>query len=160
MSENTSNVYEAPAANLTENNESTNKPILNFDRFSAWGVFFLAIITFGIYGVYWLISRTNKANALATKQISQGLIYGYLALYAANLILSFTEVMPVLSIIISLASIVVGLIYIFSLRASISELINEGSSEPVKLGGVMTFFFNVIYFQYKINEAIDLQKEQ
>ncbi|MBB1422726.1 DUF4234 domain-containing protein [Pseudoalteromonas sp. SG43-7] len=158
MSENTSNVYEAPAANLTKNNESGDKPVLNFDRFSAWGVFFLAVITFGIYGVYWLISRTNKANALATKQISQGLIYGYLALYVANLILSITEVLPVLSIIISLASILVGLIFIFSLRSSISELINKGSSEPVKLNGVLTFFFNIIYFQYKINEAIDQQK--
>lgn len=158
MSENTSNVYEAPEANLTQTNGSSNKPILNFERFSAWGVFFLTIITIGIYGVYWLISRTNKANALATKQVSQGLIYGYLALYVVNFILSFTGAPPALSLSISLASMVVGLIYIFTLRASITELINEGSSEPVKLGGVKTFFFNIIYFQYKINEAIDRQK--
>lgn len=158
MSENTSNLYEAPEANLTEVNKSGDKPILRFERFSAWGVFFLTLITFGIYGVYWLVSRTNKVNALATKKVSPAIVYGYVAVYVLNLVLSFVTVSPVLSLIISLASMVIGLVFIFTLRSSISELINEGSNEPVKLGGIKTFFFNIIYFQYKINEAIDLQK--
>jgi magnesium-transporting ATPase (P-type) len=158
MSDNTANVYEAPEANLTENNDGSNKPILNFDRFSAWGVFFLSIITLGIYSVYWLVNRTNKANSLAKNQIAQGLVYGYVALYVVNLVLSIAGILPELGFIVSLASFVVAIILIFSLRTSLTELINEGSAEPVKLNGILTFFFNVIYFQYKINEAIDRQQ--
>ncbi|KZY48172.1 MULTISPECIES: DUF4234 domain-containing protein [Pseudoalteromonas] len=158
MSEESANIYEAPEAELTQQNNGGNKPILNFDRFSAWGVFFLCLFTFGIYSVYWLVSRTNKANALAKNQVSQGLVYGYVALYVINIGLAFTSIPEGLSAIVSLASFVVGIVLVFSLRTSIKELINEGSNEPVHLGGILTFFFNVIYFQYKINEAIDNQK--
>lgn len=158
MSEESANIYEAPEAELTQQNNGGNKPILNFDRFSAWGVFFLCLFTFGIYSVYWLVSRTNKANALAKNQVSQGLVYGYVALYIINIGLAFTSIPEGLSAIVSLASFVVGIVLVFSLRTSIKELINEGSNEPVHLGGILTFFFNVIYFQYKINEAIDNQK--
>ncbi|WP_462179628.1 DUF4234 domain-containing protein [Pseudoalteromonas gelatinilytica] len=158
MSEESANIYEAPEAELTQQNNGGNKPILNFDRFSAWGVFFLCLFTFGIYSVYWLVSRTNKANALAKNQVSQGLVYGYVALYIVNIALSFAGISPEIGGIMSLISFVVAIVLIFSLRTSIKELINEGSNEPVHLGGILTFFFNVIYFQYKINEAIDNQK--
>ncbi|AXV64707.1 DUF4234 domain-containing protein [Pseudoalteromonas lipolytica] len=158
MSNETSNLYQAPEATLTDANSSGNKPILNFDRFSAWGVFFLSVFTLGIYSVYWLVNRTNLANSLAKHQVSQGLIYGYVGLYAVNIILSIAGVSPELGGVVSLISFVVAIILIFSLRTSLTELINESSDEPVKLNGILTFFFNVIYFQYKINEAIDKQK--
>ncbi|WP_024610168.1 DUF4234 domain-containing protein [Pseudoalteromonas sp. TB64] len=158
MSEGTENIYEAPESNLSQDNDSKNKPILEFERFSAWGVFFLTLITLGIYGVYWLYSRINKANTLAKNKVNKNLLYGYLAMYVINFALSFATIPPMLSIVISLTSMVLGLVVIFSLRSSFIELINEGSKEPVKLGGILTVFFNIIYFQYKINEAIDNQK--
>ena len=158
MSEESANIYEAPEAELTQQNNGGNKPILNFDRFSAWGVFFLCLITLGIYAIYWLVSRTNKANALAKHQVNQNLVYGYIALYVINIAVAFTSIPEVFSSIISIITFIVGLVFIFSLRASLKELINEGSNEPVHLSGILTFFFYAIYFQYKINEAIDNQK--
>ena len=158
MSEESANIYEAPEAELTQQNTGGNKPILNFDRFSAWGVFFLSLITLGIYAIYWLVSRTNKANALAKHQVNQNLVYGYIALYVINIAVAFTSIPEVFSSIISIITFIVGLVFIFSLRVSLKELINEGSNEPVHLSGILTFFFYAIYFQYKINEAIDNQK--
>ena len=158
MSEESANIYEAPEAELTQQNTGGNKPILNFDRFSAWGVFFLSLFTLGIYSIYWLVSRANKANALAKHQVNQNLIYGYIAIYAINFVLAFTDISEVLSAMASIISLIVGLVFIFSLRTSLKELINEGSNEPVHLSGILTFFFYAIYFQYKINEAIDNQK--
>jgi len=158
MSEESANIYQAPEAELTQQNNGGNKPILNFDRFSAWGVFFLSLITLGIYAIYWLVSRTNKANALAKHQVNQNLVYGYIALYVINIAVAFTSIPEVFSSIISIITFIVGLVFIFSLRASLKELINEGSNEPVHLSGILTFFFYAIYFQYKINEAIDNQK--
>ena len=100
MSEESANIYEAPEAELTQQNTGGNKPILNFDRFSAWGVFFLSLITLGIYAIYWLVSRTNKANALAKHQVNQNLVYGYIALYVINIAVAFTSIPEVFSSII------------------------------------------------------------
>ncbi|RZD23386.1 DUF4234 domain-containing protein [Pseudoalteromonas sp. MEBiC 03485] len=158
MSEESANIYATPEAELTQQNNGGNKPILNFDRFSAWGVFFLSLITLGIYSIYWLVSRTNKANMLAKHKVNQNLVYGYIVLYVINFALAFTAIPEVISSIFSIITFIVGLVFIFSLRTSLQELINEGSNEPVHLSGILTFFFYAIYFQYKINEAIDNQK--
>jgi len=56
-------------------------------------------------------------------------------------------------------NLIAYIVAVFSARKAVSEVINEGSAEEVKLGGVLTFFFSAIYFQYKINEAIDNQSE-
>lgn len=157
MSENTANLYQAPESNLNEP-QSGRKPILEFERFTAWAVFFLAIFTFGIYSAYWLVSRTKQANSLAKNQVNINLVYGYIGLVVAQLVFAFAAPESLLGSLVSLASFVVLLIVVFTLRTSLTELINEGSEEPVKLGPILTFFFNIIYFQYKINEAIDKQR--
>jgi len=95
---------------------------------------------------------------LAKHKVNQNLVYGYIVLYVINFALAFTAIPEVISSIFSIITFIVGLVFIFSLRTSLQELINEGSNEPVHLSGILTFFFYAIYFQYKINEAIDNQK--
>lgn len=157
------NAFEAPKADLT--NTSTEKPILEMERFSAWGVFGLSIITFGIYWVYWMYTRITQLNGLSEeKKVNVNYLNAYIGLYIVNLVFSIVNsqdtAIVIASGVISLVSFIVLMIVIFSARRVIEEVINKGSAEPVALGGVMTFFFQVIYFQYKINEAIDNQSNQ
>ena len=51
------------------------------------------------------------------------------------------------------------LIVLFSIHNRLQVIINDDIG-PIgtQLSGVMTFFFSVIYLQYKINEAIDSSK--
>lgn len=158
------NAFEAPQANLHDT--SLEKPILQLERFSAWGVFGLSIITFGIYFVYWLYTRTPKANELSQEnKLSMNILYAYLALYVASFVTSFTATddnttLVMINFVLSMVNFILYILVVFGLRKVLSEVINKGSTEEIKLGGVLTFFFSVIYFQYKINEAIDAQGEQ
>ena len=155
------NAFEAPKANLSETN--TTKPILEMERFSAWGVFFLSVVTFGIYFLYWLITRAQKINTLSTgEKANLTMLYAYAGLYVISTAISFIAnpedtTMAIVSGGISLINLVIYIIGIFSVRRAIRDVINAGGQENVHLGGVLTFFFSAIYFQYKINEAIDNQ---
>ncbi len=158
MSQETSNLYQAPEANLTQPG-SGNKPILAFDRFSAWWVFLLSLFTFGIYPIYWLLNRSSTANGLAKYQINMAFPIGYVIAIIVSAVVSYSAPESTLEGIISIITLIVWLVAIYSLRTSITELINEGSAEPVTIGPILTFFFSLIYLQYKINEAIDNQQQ-
>jgi len=154
----TANAFEAPKADLST--PVTDKPILEMKRFTAWGVFGLTIITFGLYYLYWFYTRSKSINSLSkVAQANITALYLYIGFGIANNILQFTNPDSPVFLITSLISIVAYFVTIFSARKALSEVINEGSAEEVKLGGILTFFFSAIYFQYKINEAIDNQSE-
>ncbi|WP_077339907.1 DUF4234 domain-containing protein [Pseudocolwellia agarivorans] len=159
----TENAFEAPKADLSA--PATDSPILQMERFSAWGVFGLSIITLGLYYLYWLYTRVNKINTLS--KVAKGNIIALYIYIAANIVSNICQyALDPTNIVIAIVIMVAGLVglvayvmTVFSARKALSEVINEGSQEPVKLGGILTFFFSAIYFQYKINEAIDNQSE-
>lgn len=150
-----SNPYAAPNSDVvSEILESSN--IHCFTRFSAWGVFGLSIVTLGIYPIYWMVTRSKIINNNVKEPISTALINANIAIYAVNFVLSFIAeaVGPqvvLLSSLISIVYMVVYLIWLFKMRSKIEEIMGKSGA----LSGIMTFFFNVLYFQYKINEAID-----
>lgn len=150
-------LYQAPQSVLDEASEAAG--IENFKRFSAWGVFGLAVITFGIYCVYWLYSRSNKLNEFHPNKMSVALLSAYLWAYVIYLVASFSSGFlggnPVVMMTISalgLLNLVLYLVVLFKLRNRLAEVMGT------KLGPIMTFFFNTIYLQYKINEAIDARQ--
>ncbi|AWB68378.1 hypothetical protein C2869_19080 [Saccharobesus litoralis] len=152
------NAFEAPKADLQSGSGA--QDILEFKRFSAWGVFFLSIITLGIYYLYWLYSRGIQMNEFAQEaKVKMNALYAYIVLSVlANILGIFDEntELAIASGVLSLIGFVFYIIAVFSMRAALQEVINKSASEPVKLGGVLTFFFSAIYFQYKTNQAIDL----
>jgi len=151
------NPYQTPEANL--NTTGVNGKVLNFKRFTAWGVFGLSIITLGIYPIYWMYTRALTVNQNHDNKISMGLLQGLVGIavlsFASGFLGTSSEAQMV-SQLISVAYFVIYLTVLFSLRNRIQEVINsDGSAFQSHLSGIMTFFFNTIYLQYKINEAID-----
>ena len=55
----TNNAYQAPASALVDDNEGVSR-VLSLKRFSAWGVFFLSIVTLGIYPFFGCIYACNQ----------------------------------------------------------------------------------------------------
>lgn len=155
---NIENAFEAPQAEL--HTPASSSDIKEFKRFSAWAVFFLNIITLTIYGMYWLYSRGKQINEYSKEaKVNMSALYGYLILAVS---INFIDVLPLgqdtlngLSIIATILYIVLYVLAVFSMRKALAEIINKGSAEPVKIGGVRTFFFSFIYFQYVINKTID-----
>jgi hypothetical protein len=145
------NPYAPPKARVDA--EVLRGSVLAFPRFSAWFVFLLCIVTLGLYPLYWLYTRTKIANrVLPSNPISMGLAAAVLTLATANLVIGFLSGADAndASLRMSLATWAIQLAWIFQLRARLSEISNKPA-----VGGVMTFFFGSLYFQYKINEFID-----
>ncbi|WP_440904574.1 DUF4234 domain-containing protein [Catenovulum sp. SX2] len=160
------NAFEAPKAELADLN--ANDQILNLKRFSAWGVFFLSIITLGIYFLYWMYTRSVSLNNLETEnKVNMTTVYAYIATYVISQVISIaSEFMPeqhVVAIVsggIGLVNMIFYIVVAFSIRKVLMEVLNKNQGEQVvKVNGVLTFFFSVIYFQFKINKAHDEIKE-
>lgn len=149
-----SNPYAAPNSDIV--NETGSSDIHCFTRFSAWGVFGLSIVTLGVYPFYWMVTRSKIINNNVKQPISAALINVNIAIYIVNFVLSIVAEaigpqMVMLSGLISIVYLVIYLIWLFKMRDKIEEIMGRRGA----LSGIMTFFFNALYFQYKINEAID-----
>lgn len=157
------NAFEAPQSDLSD--IKVDKPILEVERFSTWFVFLLTVVTLGFYTLYWLYTRSAKINTLAQeKKTNLNALYAYIFFFTVYTVMSYSINEDSTSMIMGMIALVSGIAYlvsyvmtVFSMRWSIAEVINKGGDEHTHLGGIMTFFFSAIYFQYKINEAIDNQ---
>lgn len=161
--------FSAPEANLA--NVSEEKPILQFERFSAWWVLLLSVITFGIYPVYWLYTRTSKVSELVTEnKVSSFRLNAFLVLVIAYWVIAFAggfigeeagTLFTALSGLVTIGYLVFYVLIAFGARRALREIINSGSEDFTPLKGISsglgTFFAPAIYLQYKANEAIDKQ---
>lgn len=153
------NPYKAPEAQV----EAPATGDLNqvFDRFSAWGVFGLSIITFGIYTIYWLYTRTQRVNDRTESDISWAFVNATIVIYAISFLSSFGELIsPEVAMVLSLASLVAWIMMIvwaFKIRAAIHEYVNATKGNYDWANAFLTFFFSSLYLQYKINKIIDNQ---
>jgi len=170
------NPYSAPEANLV--NEATDgsgvAAIKQFPRFTTWAVVGLAFITLGIYGYYWLYSRTKILNKLIPENpiakwlpvttISLMLLYWVISL--APLLFMGGDMMDpsasssmggimLIAPLVNIAVLVLFLMWIFGFRSRINQITGAQKGNMFWLGGILTFFINVYYFQYKINEMHD-----
>lgn len=157
MNDTANSPYASPSADLIEKNKN-NKNILEFKRFSAWGVFGLSVITIGIYPVYWLWTRAETINTLHDRKITKAWLIALVATTILSTILGFmgdNTVILSASLILSLAYLVTYIVVLFKARNNLQDIMNAGGGETYKLNPVLTFFANVIYLQYKTNECID-----
>ena len=150
------NPYKTPEAHLVQT--TSDKSILAFKRFSAWGVFGLTIVTLGIYPYFWMYTRTKTINSIHENVISPALVSAFLVVVALSYASSFfgeSQQAILAGLAISLLYLVLYLVVLFKIRNRLQDIINRSSNNPYKLGTILTFFFSSIYLQYKINECID-----
>jgi len=151
------NPYEAPNSDLAVTTDDQISG--NFDRFSAWWVFLLTIVTFGIYPVYWIYTRGQTVNRIQDNQIAPAWLYLAVIFFALTFVVEFMAPEKVnLYIIVNIAYLVAYLGSLFKIRNRLQKMMSETTGSTYTLGPVLTFFFNCIYLQYKINEFIDNSK--
>lgn len=156
MENNTTNPYKTPEA--TVENTPTGQLFNVFDRFTAWGVFGLSLITFNIYNIYWLYSRTQKINDAMSLKISPMLVNIASVCGVLSIASNFIQFMPpAIGGILTLASLayfVMYLIWCYKIRAAIHEHVNAQKGTYAWANAFLTIF-GPIYLQYKINKIID-----
>lgn len=165
MSDN--NPYTAPDADLAvESTGSAVDKVKQFPRFTTWAVVGLTLITMGIYAFYWLYSRSKMLNRqIPENKIPAWVIIGSLVTYVLYMIAAYVplflgdpEIMMAaagISGILGIAYFVLFIVWIYSFRNRLNILSGSSKGDMFWLGGILTFFINVYYFQYKINQMHD-----
>ena len=131
-------------------------------------VLVIGIFTLGIFSIYWLfkqanfvkqIDPTSKALPLAMASVGLRVLYVviYLLLFALLRMMDSYALMSAvsgLSSLISLASAVCMILAAFQMRTSLQNYYNSVEPIGLKLSGVMTFFFSVLYFQHHFSRIV------
>ncbi len=112
-----------------------------------WGwVFFLSLITLNIFGVIWLIVQANW-----TKRVRRGGKAFYWAIaYLCLLVFDFILAILLPASTVEWMRLPMAVAWLFAIYTLRSELENEPIG--LTLGGIMTFFFSVLYFQYHLQD--------
>ena len=138
-----------------------------------WGIcLLLGILTCGIFSVIWMMVQAVWIKKVQPN--SKGVTYFGIAI--GLWLLSFvTGIFGVVSSaqtgvanpsyqalngILSLAVCVFWIVAAFNMRSSIEEHYNTAEPIGLTLSGVMTFFFNVYYFQYHFTRINEMKQRQ
>jgi cyanate permease len=127
-------------------------------------VLLLGVVTCGIFLSVWFFVQASYIRKLVPKNqamlwygIGIGLSFCAGLVRAANHDDTGVAGLTGLMQLVGYGFIIAG---IFSLKNGIEEHFNSAENIGLSLGGVMTFFFNVIYFQYHFNKICDARAQQ
>ena len=131
---------------------------------STWRLFFLSLITLGIYTAHYIRRQTKIINEHLDKEkeISEGFVTVILLLAYLTVTLIVPYVMveeghPVERISDSLDTVfgLLVLIWAFMARNRMNALLAATKGQPQWFHGLWTFLFTAFYFNFKINTLND-----
>ena len=119
-------------------------------------VLILSWITFGLAGLIWAFKEAGFVKKIDRSSKATVLLAASLVLMVIQVVLyvmimrspSDAATISGIVMLLNLAILIVGLMAIFGMRKSIVTYYNTMEPIQLKLSGVMTFFFSVLYFQY------------
>jgi GYF domain 2/Domain of unknown function (DUF4234) len=126
-----------------------------------WGiVLLLGIVTCGIFGWVWALIEASWMKKVEAS--SKALTYYIIALglFALTIGLSMAPQYKPFSGLLNLAGLVMWLVAAFNMKASLEEHYNSAEPIGLQLSGVMTFFFNVYYFQYHLTRIAEMKNKR
>ncbi|HEU0369259.1 MAG TPA: GYF domain-containing protein [Candidatus Acidoferrum sp.] len=138
-----------------------------------WGIcLLLSIVTCGIFSVVWIMVEALWVKKVrpASKAVTYFAIV--IGLYVLYLVLSISGAVSAartghtdsslqgIQGIISLGILIMWIVGAFNMRDAIEEHFNSAEPIGLSLSGVMTFFFNVWYFQYHFTKINEMKRRQ
>lgn len=135
-----------------------------------WGILLaINIVTCGLFSWAWII--VEAAWLRKVQPASKGLIYAILAAcltfggaFASGFVSTTQHRRAPLAVLVYLAGFVFWFVTAFSMKSSIEEHFNTAEPIGLRLSGVMTFFFQAlffnVYFQYHFTEINRAKKAQ
>jgi hypothetical protein len=157
------NIYKPPASDVINTSNKQYGNALIFNRFSAWFVLGLSVVTLNLYAVYWLYSRTKKLNEIVYYGISENFCRVTTAIYCASYVVFIADMIAEIEnpyfrlplAILDLIGNVLVLVWVYKFRNRLSDAF---TSENFRIGIILPFFLMQIYLQYKVNELIDINQ--
>lgn len=130
-------------------------------------VLILSGVTFGLGGLVWMfreaffvkkIDPTSKAIMLIFVTLIAMALQVVITLGAASGSMMAPAVVSMVIMLLNIVIIIAGLVAVFSMRKSILTYYTTVEPIGLKLSGVMTFFFSILYFQYHFSRIIAWKK--
>lgn len=153
------NPYKAPEAEVETASQGHLSEV--FERFTAWGVFGLSIITLGIYPLYWLYTRTQQLNSRIDNPISSAYMITTIVIWIISMLSNgVTPINPQIGGIMALAGLpaaIMQIVWAFKIRSRIHDYVTAAPGTFAWANSFLTFFLGALYLQYKINKIIDNQ---
>jgi len=138
-----------------------------------WGIcLLLSIVTCGIFSVVWIMVEALWVKKVqpASKAVTYFAIV--IGLYALSFVLSISGAVSAtrtghtdsslqgIQGILSVGILIMWIVGAFNMRDAIEDHFNSAEPIGLSLSGVMTFFFNVWYFQYHFTKINEMKRRQ
>jgi hypothetical protein len=131
-------------------------------------VMVLAWVTVGLAGLVWFFKQAAFVKKIDPSSKAMLLLAVTLIGMVAQVVLAFGAMRSAsassisaiggLVMILNLVIVVTGLVTVFSMRSSIQRYYNSVEPIGLRLSGVMTFFFSILYFQYHFSRIAAWKK--
>jgi hypothetical protein len=119
-----------------------------------WAVLLLLVaVTLGIFGWIWSFIQANWVKKIDRENKAILYFVIYVVSWVAGQALNIARE-PLLALPAFLVALVFVLMGLFSMRASMQRYYNTVEPRGLRLSGVMTFFFGIIYLQYHLNRIV------
>jgi L-asparagine transporter-like permease len=137
--------------------------ISKFPRINVIYVIFLSYITFSFYIFFWLKKYSNILNKeLSDKKISNIWFPLSITVTIINFVMIFIEIFtndnPQIVLIgkqINTIYIIILILWLFKVRDKMNIVLETEKNTQYWYSGILTFFFNIWYLQYKTNRIQD-----
>jgi hypothetical protein len=121
-------------------------------------VLVLGSVTFGIFYIIWVFKQANFVKRIDPSNPASNLFKIMILLLVAYIAVltgaAFTQSTALIATVgaagglLDLVMVAINLIAVFKMRASLLNYYNTVEPIGLRLSGAMTFFFNILYFQY------------
>jgi hypothetical protein len=114
-------------------------------------VMLLSMVTCGIFGLVWFYKQAAFVKRLDPRNQAIQYFFGYIAVFFLSLFLSLAgryQFLLIINILLPWVALALLLAAVFSMRTVLQNHYNTVENIGLRLGPVMTFFFNMLYFQY------------
>jgi hypothetical protein len=111
-------------------------------------VLVLSFVTCGLFGLIWAFVEAAFMKKIKPECNAIMFYGGYVALIACAIWLNIAYPHTFYGAVLDIGAIVLYLIGAFSIKGAMEEYYNSTENINLRLSGVMTFFFNTLYFQY------------
>jgi hypothetical protein len=134
-----------------------------------WWLVLIITAVCGFFGLYWFYTQMVFVKKLDPASKAMKMIFGGWALLFGGVLVgailgailgdsSLAVIPALLGVVCYLGGLVSVILGIFNMRASIERHYNTTENIGLKLSPVMTFFFNMYYFQYHFARIAEWKK--
>lgn len=135
-----------------------------FKKISVIWIVVLTLLTFGIYIPIWFLKQREAINNLHSQEkLDKNIFIVMLVLFGAVIIVSFFQIgllaggnvandIDMITTVLNLIPSLILLWQIFKVRRIFIDHFNDYLKKDFEVSGLLTFLFNIMYFQYLINK--------